>query len=92
MPVHEIGPNAGLVIWTVGMVTLLGLLVTIGVRWLRLGRDGAITPPMRLVLAIAVLTVVWVYPGVVGAVVIGFAAIVRWAWARRPRSSGTTPM
>jgi hypothetical protein len=70
-------PNFNTILWTIGVVTLVGVLATIAVRWVAFGRLKAMNRPIKAVLAVAVLTVIWAYPGIVAAGVLALFAAIR---------------
>ena len=77
IPANQIiGPDLAMVLWTVGALASVGLIATAIVRW-RLGRSAAIPPWLAAALFVAITTVIWVYPGIVAALIVGAVASVR---------------
>jgi hypothetical protein len=72
-----IAPSIGVIGWTMGFVLFAVVVVIIGIRWSRLGRDEATTPVLTALLIVAVLTVVWLIPGVVAALGIAMITVSR---------------
>jgi hypothetical protein len=68
-----ITPSIGVIGWTIGLMLLAVVVVMIGVRWSRFGWAEATTPVLTALLMVAVLTIVWLIPGVI--VAFGIAAI-----------------
>jgi uncharacterized membrane protein len=66
-----------LVFWTLARVGLVGLLAWTLYRALRVGPKAGLSPAVRGWLVVAVLTLVWVYPGLLAAVVLVTASSSR---------------
>lgn len=74
---HVVGPDMSMVIWTVALIATIGLGIVGAYRWARFGARRGLPPLFRAALACCVLTLVWVYPGVVAGLVITAAVGAR---------------
>jgi len=65
--IHVATPDLALVAWTAAAVALVVLVLVIAYRWRVMGAQRPITPALGASAFVALLTVVWVLPGVVAA-------------------------
>ena len=70
-------PDFNLIVWTSGLALAAAAALTIACRWLWLGRSRATGRWLNALLCVGLLTVVWVYPGLVAAVAILVVALAK---------------
>ena len=72
-----IGPDLALYAWSIAGVTLVACGVVFAHRWRTHGPVAAASPTLRVCSFVAVITLVWVVPGIAA------ATVAIGAWARR---------